>query len=221
MHDINGVLILAGGKSERMNFPKAYLLYEGETFLKMIVDEYYNAGIKNIFVVLNEDFCYGAWQKYIDPIISRATIIKNKNSGFGRFHSLKLGVKTILDDSKEYILSSVKGHSKDMEFCFVQNIDNPFVNPEIINNLLNAANPEGFTSPLFRGKNGHPILISKKIIQHLNNLPDEDFNLRSILSGFPKCEVEVNSNGILANINTADDYENYLAIPHGKIEKGL
>ena len=93
MEAITGVLILAGGKSERMVFPKPYLLFEGKTFLKKIVEEYYNSGIKNICVVINEEFCKGEFEKYIDEIKSKVTIIKNPNSELERFHSVKLGIK--------------------------------------------------------------------------------------------------------------------------------
>jgi CTP:molybdopterin cytidylyltransferase MocA len=92
MSSKTGVLILAGGKSERMIFPKAYLLFNGKTFLKKIIEEYYEAGIKNIYVVLNDDFCNGEWEKYIDEVKSIVTIIKNPNPELGRFHSLKLGI---------------------------------------------------------------------------------------------------------------------------------
>lgn len=202
MDALNGVIILVGGKSQRMNFPKAYLIYNGKTFLEKIVDEYYQSGIKNIFVVLNEDFCNGEWTEYIDQVKSKITLIKNPNPDFGRFHSLKLGIKKMLNDSAH--LTGGK------EFCFIQNIDNPFVNKELIKNLMEFKNPAGYTSPVFMGRNGHPVLISKKIIQHINTLPDGDFNLRSVLTCFPKHEVPVDNNDILVNINTADDYERYI-----------
>lgn len=196
MNSSTGVLILAGGKSERMNFPKAYLLFKEETFLKRIVEEYYEAGIKNIFVVLNDKFCSGKWMKYTDQIKSKVTLIKNPNPDLGRFHSLKLGLKKM----------------QDLQYCFIQNIDNPFVNKKVINSLILSRNTNGYASPQFMGRNGHPVLISKKIIQHLHKHPDGDFNLRSILSDFPKQEVQVNSDDILININTAADYERYINV---------
>lgn len=191
MNSLTGVLILAGGKSERMNFPKAYLLFKEQTFLKRIVEEYYNAGIKNIFVLLNEDFCVEKWKKFIDQIKLKATIIKNPDPERGRFHSLKLGLKKM----------------RDLEFCFIQNIDNPFVNKNIITSLIAVRNSAGYASPQFMGKNGHPVLISKKIIRHLNSLPEGNFNLKNILSEFSRHIVQVNNNDILININTAEEYK--------------
>ena len=189
-----GVLILAGGKSERMVFPKPYLLFEGKTFLKKIVEEYYNSGIKNIYVVINEEFCKGEYEKYIDEVKSKVTIIKNTDPELGRFHSVKLGIKKMLNS----------------DFCFIQNIDNPFVNVELIESLMESRNSVGYTSPIYKGRKGHPILVSKKFIQHLNDLPDRNFNLKNILSSFPKSEVEVDNGSILININTPDDYKEHI-----------
>ena len=188
-----GVLILAGGKSERMVYPKAYLLYEGKTFLKKIVEEYYDAGVKNIIVVLNETFSIGEWGNYITQINPKITIIKNPTPELGRFHSVKLGINKI----------------QGLDFCFIQNIDNPLVNNMVIKSLMESGNPEGYTSPVFNGRSGHPVLISKKIIQHLNNLPDGNQNLRTVLSEFPKLEVEAKNSDILLNINTIDDYKKF------------
>lgn len=194
MEATTGVLILAGGKSERMVFPKSYLLYKGKTFLKKIVEEYYQAGIKNICVVINEEFCKDEWGKYIEEIKSKVTLIKNPDPELGRFHSVKLGIKKMLD----------------WDFCFIQNIDNPFVNKKLIESLMESRNSAGYTSPIYKGRKGHPILVSKKIIQHLNDLPDRNFNLKNILSSFPKSEVEIDNGSILININTPDDYKEHI-----------
>lgn len=211
MNCIDGVLILAGGKSERMLFPKAYLEIKGKTFLKKIVDEYYSAGIKNIYIVLNGNYCTERWKKYIDQVKSTATIIINNNPEFGRLHSLKLGFKKILNDSEEKSQTRIEGLHKALEYCFIQNVDNPFVNRGVIISLMKSRNPFGYTSPTYIGSNGHPILISKKIIEHLHNLPEGDFNLRKILLRFSKREVEIDNGDILININTAEEYNRYLA----------
>ncbi len=194
MDSLTGVLILAGGKSERMIFPKAYLLFDGKTFLKKIVDEYYAAGIKNIYVVINHEFGKGEWVKHIEELNSRAVIIKNLNPDFGRFHSLKLGLKNM----------------QHLESCFIQNIDNPFVSAELIESLLEKKNPLGYTSPIYNGRKGHPILVSKIIMHHLNGLPDENYNLKNILAPFPKSLAAVDNGSILININTPDDYTEHI-----------
>ena len=68
----------------------------------------------------------------------------------------------------------------------------------------------------FNGKSGHPVMISKNISLRINEIKVTNYNLRNILKEFPKTEVEVNDEGILANINTKEDFEKYL---YGKHEK--
>ena len=187
-------LILAGGKSERMVFPKPFLPVNGKTFLNKIVTEYSDAGIKNIFIVLNDEYCIGAWESCINRVKQFAIVIENPEPEKGRFHSIKLGAEKI----------------KYAEFCFVQNVDNPSVNKNIIAEIFEQRNSSGYTVPVYNGMRGHPVLISKKIIRHINLLPDEDFNLREILNNFPAKEVEINDERILLNINTTEDYKKFI-----------
>ena len=186
-----GVLILAGGKSERMLFPKAYLMWKGKTFLKRIVDAYEEAGIGNKILVLNKHFNTSEWAAYIDPVRNEVTLIENPHPEKGRFYSLKRGIKNM----------------RNLDFCFVQNVDNNFVDPELIWNLLDQRNPNGFTSPVYNGRRGHPVLISKKIIQYIDQLEEDDVNLRDVLSCFPGQGFEAGNEKILININTPADYE--------------
>ncbi len=186
-----GVLILAGGKSERMLFPKPFLLYEGKTFLRKIVDEYRSAGVNNIFLVLNKDLCFGRWEKDVSQIKPFVTIIQNADSELGRTHSLKIGIERMLN----------------FDFCFIQNIDNPNISEKLIGDMIQFRNKKDYISPVYNGKSGHPVLVSKKIVQHLNRLHDENFNLRNILAGYSKQTIEVNNSDILANVNTVEDYK--------------
>ena len=73
-----------------------------------------------------------------------------------------------------------------------------------------SRNGLGYTSPIYKGRKGHPILVSKNIIQHLNDLPDRNLNLKNILSSFPKSIVEVDNASILININTPVDYKEHV-----------
>lgn len=187
---MNSVLILAGGKSERMHFPKPYLSFKGKTFLKTIVDEYAEADLKNICLVLNKEFYTEEWFEYLEDVKSRITIIENPHPEAGRFYSIKLGIK----------------HLMNSEYCFIQNIDNPFITKKLIKNLLNNKNPTGYTSPNYKGKNGHPVLISKKIIEYINKIPDENHILNDILCRFPQQIID-SDNCVLSNINTPEEFE--------------
>jgi CTP:molybdopterin cytidylyltransferase MocA len=95
------------------------------------------------------------------------------------------------------------------DFVFLQNADNPFIEKNIIDGLMRYRNPYGYAQAMFNGESGHPVLLSQKVVQHIHRMDDSDFNLRDVLKEFPRSEVEVYNKGVLANINTMEDYEKY------------
>ena len=188
------VIVLAGGNSERMSFPKSFLMIGGKTFLERICNQYLISGVKDIHVVMNKMFLSNKWSNYSDSIRSYVNFIENKQQELGRFHSIKLGAEKI----------------KESDYCFVQNIDNPFVSEEIISLLWKNRIRNGFVSPSCKGISGQPVLISKEIIQSINSSLDGEINLRDILRNYEKNIIEVNNERILCNINTREDYEKYI-----------
>lgn len=190
----SGVLILAGGKSERMAFPKPYLIYKGKTFLEKIIEGYHSAGMGNICLVINKEHCQGEWKQYFDKCKPLVSLIEKTDSTYGRFHSIKLGLKNFIN----------------VDFCFIHNVDNPFLDKETTASLLAVKNLSGYTVAHHKGKKGHPLLISKSIVKRINEDQTGVDNLRDILLEFPRQVVEVNNREILLNVNTPDDYEHYI-----------
>lgn len=189
-----GVIILAGGNSERMNYPKPYLIYKKKSFLQHITESYWNADVRNIAIVLNKKFYSVSWQKLIYPVEALATVIENSNPELGRFHSIKLGV-TVMSE---------------FDYCFIQNVDNPLISSETIKKIIAEKNSQGYTSPVFNGKGGHPVLISKKVMEKIDRMESKDISVNFFLQRFPKKEVEISNGEVLININTKEDYEKYI-----------
>lgn len=189
-----GALILAGGKSERMVFPKPYLLYNGKTFIENITEGYFNADIKQIVLVIRDEFCSGKWEYSFQEIKPFVAITEKLISDKGRFYSLKKGLR----------------HFQEAEFCFVHNVDNPFIDKATIQSLWENKNEDGYTKAIHNKEGGHPLLLSKKIIQRINNMDDGDYNLKNILNEYSCKIAEVISGEILLNINTPADYEKYI-----------
>jgi len=187
-----GVIILAGGFSSRMNYPKAWLPYnESESFLSHIVNEYEKFGCKKIVVVLNNQF-FTDRSDELSELREKATVVKNLFPGNGRTFSIQLALE----------------HVDELDFAFIHNVDNPFVESETLKRLSEERNVEGFTSPRYLGKGGHPILLSKKVISKLSKYNPQR-NLKEILAFIPRIQVEVEDESILYNINTPADYEQY------------
>lgn len=189
-----GVLILAGGKSERMIFPKPYLLYNGRTFLENISEGYFHAGLSNICLVIRDEYCQGKWSYSFQEVSPFISILERITSDQGRFYSLKTGLK----------------HFTDIDFCFVHNVDNPFIDSRTIQLLWQNRNAEGYTKAVYRQEGGHPLLLSQKIIKKINTLDNSDYNLKDILKKFPGMDVEVDSSNVLLNINTPEEYERHI-----------
>ncbi|MFH1319174.1 MAG: NTP transferase domain-containing protein [Bacteroidota bacterium] len=188
------VIILAGGRAERMEYPKPYLLFDhSSTFADKIIDEYYNIGCKDVIVVINHEFCTGKWNKHFNALSAKAKVIQNHFPERGRLYSVKLGTEEI----------------GDCDHCFIQNIDNPFIDREILSALIENKNQNGYVLPVYQNKGGHPVIISRKIINYIRQTKNINTTLRDVLKLFERKEVKVLRKDILININTQEDYNLY------------
>lgn len=186
-------IILAAGKSERMGYPKFMLrCADGQTFLQKLVSEFLLFGCRQVVVVLNEH----EYQKVllqIPEFPSEVLLVENSHPEWGRFYSLKLAVDRI----------------KPIDYIYVGNIDNPFVDAELLGLLYHSAAQADYLMPEYKGRGGHPILISQKIAEDIKTRTTYDYHLKEFLSSYSSLRVEVNNPLVLANINTIDDYRQY------------
>lgn len=185
-------IILAAGKSERMNFPKSLLPFDDNfNFIEKIIYEYKKFNCNRILCVVNERD-----EKIIKKLkIFDSKVIVNTKLELGRFYSVKMAVNEYVDANFEY--------------CFLQNIDNPFVNQDVLKAIFENKNENSFTTPIFNFKGGHPILISKNIACYLHEKSKNDSNLKTELNNFNRIKIKVDDEKILANINTKEIYEKY------------
>ncbi len=189
-------LILAGGESRRMKQPKAFLKFDkNRSFLEKITDEYLRAGLNNIILVINAFSLSDDNEFILSKLSKKITIIYNKNPEKGRIYSLKLGLLK-LNDPKN---------------IFIQNIDNPFVNSELLIKMVPLLKPKSYVSPSNNSKGGHPILISNIIGNKILDNKDTSITLRNILKKFNKVLIPADKS-VLININTAKDYAKYFSL---------
>lgn len=188
------VIILASGKSLRMQIPKVFLRFsETQSFLQHIVYTYLKVGISNIIVVTSPELIPGVNNQLRQYNFNGEIILKeNKDIQSGRFHSLKLG------------LSSSYG-----KFNFIQNIDNPFISELLLNSIIKAVSNNGYVVPTFNDRKGHPVIIGPDVTEYILQLQGTQFNLKEVLAIHSCNKIPWHESNILANINTKLDYIKY------------
>jgi len=187
-----GLVILAAGHSSRMQSPKALLSFDKRfTFLSKLIATYLSWGVEEIVVVLNEELA----QKYPVPREFQDNIrfVINKHVEKERFFSVKLGLNEILRS----------------EYCFLQNIDNPFITWEDLDLIHKEKQAGTWVSPQFENKGGHPVLLSREVIDHIINLPQDEDNLKVILEAWPCKPAIMPDDNVLININDLLDFDKY------------
>lgn len=185
-----GVVILAAGFSERMKTLKALLPFDEHTsFIGKIISTYHNWGCNEIVVVTNPE----AFQqmKQIGMFLSKVTMVVNDHLEFERFYSVKLGLGTIRSSS----------------FCFIQNVDNPFIDSQILDLLYEQKSDEKYVSPVFENKGGHPVLLNRGNINRICIWKDNSANFKDVLNTMECLSVEMPDDRVLININSPEEYK--------------
>jgi molybdenum cofactor cytidylyltransferase len=182
------VVIPAAGTSNRMGSAKASLkLPDGASFVEKILSAYSGAGADPIVLVVNKDFD----KETVD--LENTVVVVNTQLDLGRIHSIRLGLKHVPGD----------------RMCFVHNVDNPFVRKDLLLRLLESASGGTYVMPVFGGRGGHPVLLSKEVIGEIvNNDRLKDF--REALEKFRRVEIACNNPEVLLNINTPEDYLKFI-----------
>ena len=100
----------------------------------------------------------------------------------------------------------------DTDFCFMQNVDSPFINKELLSVLYQNRIDTGYVVPTYKDKGGHPILLNRKIIDKIVSIKEYDLNLKDVLSVFERKNVTVEDKGILLNINSKENYLQFFSL---------
>lgn len=184
------VIILSAGESSRMGTHKALLKFDKNiTFIEQITNVYTEFGCRKIVIVANPE-------NY--PLINsknlKAEIIVNQDFKKGRFLSIQTGASLV----------------NDYDYVFLHNIDNPFITTEILNKLYTEKQNNCYISPVYKTKGGHPILLHRSIIAQIQMKKTQIQNFKSFLQPFCRKNVLINDTKILININTIEQYNNFI-----------
>jgi molybdenum cofactor cytidylyltransferase len=181
----NSVIILAAGFSVRAGQPKLGLpLSNGETFLQHLADFYSAAGCEEVIAVINS--AGEKWlQDYPVPLPEKIKLAINPHPERGRFGSIQCGCQAL---------------EKDIPF-FIHNIDNPTINAELPQQLLDALKNHDFVKPAYRGKGGHPVLLQSYMKNEILQVADAGLPFYEFLANYLGNTVESEYSSVLENLN--------------------
>ncbi|MCX6230376.1 MAG: NTP transferase domain-containing protein [Bacteroidetes bacterium] len=184
------VLITAAGLSGRMGISKARLKWNEEmNFLEKLIHSYSSFGCSEIIVCMNEN----DYQHFHSLSSAGLCIVLNPHPELERMYSIQLGLKAV----------------KTSSFCFIQAIDNPFIDVNILDGIYRQRAEDAYVSPGYQAKSGHPVLINKTIIDYICQIEVGTQHLNEVLKNFKRKNISLDHPEILININSDVDLLKY------------
>ncbi len=185
-------IVLAAGKSTRMQKQKLLLPYQGEPIIRKVANTAMHATNGNVLVVLGS---------HRDEIREQAgsgelKFCYNPNYESGMLSSVICGFNAVPDDALAVML-------------FLG--DQPQIPVTVPFRIIEAwkSSRKGIVIPTFTGKRGHPVLIETKYKNEIENL-DPQTGLRGLMEKFKEdiFEIECEAAEITRDIDTPADYIN-------------
>jgi len=173
-------IILAGGMSRRFQKNKLATLYNGKPLIYHTIKTFLE--FSDVVTLVTGHYNLDYLKEYIDD--PKIRIVHNKDYELGMFSSVKAAVSITKND------------------FFLIPGDYPLVKPETIRQLI--ANNGVIKVPLYKGKKGHPIFISKELITPLNKEPITS-NLKTFRDRHQVNYIEVDDEGILLDVDYFED----------------
>ncbi len=184
-------ILLAAGESKRMGRTKLLLKWGQRTIIEKSVDILLASKIDELIVVLGHQA-----QAVLRKLGARRlkTVIN---------HQYRMGMSTSIRRG----LGEV---SPEAEAILIALADQPFVETDLIDHLIDIhrQNPHGIVLPSYKGERGHPVILDRfRYGEEMGNLTG-DVGCKPILNRHPEdiLEVEVKSEGVIADIDSWEEY---------------
>jgi molybdenum cofactor cytidylyltransferase len=170
---------------------KQLLLFGEETMLERSLSALCASRVDEIVVVLGHGF--ERILEAVDFSHPGVRVVLNRHYRQGLSSSIRAGMSRISPSAGAVLIALG---------------DQPFVSPDVIDSLLERMNSgsHGIVVPVYRGRRGNPVLMSRKYFRLLNSLRGDEGG-RSILAEHPDdvLRVEVGSSGVLRDFDTPED----------------
>ena len=181
-------VILAAGRSSRMGRDKALLPCGDSTFLGSLVDVF-ECCCEPVLVVLGHN------ADRIRPAAGRALVVVNEDYDRGMLSSLQTGLRALPEDVQAVAFTLV---------------DHPRLRLETLERLIETfeESEAPLVSPTYCGERGHPVVISRQVMEELLALPAEASPKPVLRGRYPEAVfVEVEDPAVVADIDRPEDLE--------------
>ncbi len=166
-----------------------------QTFLETILQNFKNAGIEDVLIVLG----YKAEQIAKELNLPPDDFTNNKNYQLGQFSSVQAGVKNLKSNCTGVFLALV---------------DQPQIGSNVLGKIRKnfEENPDKIIIPTYNGKRGHPPVLPKWLFHEIL-IANPTQKTSEIIRSHPDkvYELEIGDESILWNINTKQDLERALS----------
>jgi molybdenum cofactor cytidylyltransferase len=189
-------IILAAGKSERMGTNKLLLPFHGKPMINKVIDHVQQSEVDHIWIVL------GAFRDDMLAAIRDLPVNHCFNADYeqGMFTSVQCGFRNMPS-------------SADAAIVYLG--DQPMIPAEVTRKIIRAfgQSDKGILIPVYRGRKGHPVLIAKKYKVIIDTLFAPE-GMHTFMEKYREdiLEVEVQTPGILRDIDTKQDYKNEIKL---------
>ncbi|HET9181619.1 MAG TPA: nucleotidyltransferase family protein [Candidatus Angelobacter sp.] len=186
-------VILAAGASSRMGRDKALLPWQGGTFLSAAIQALQR---ETDFVIV----IAGQNASTLEPVIyaNAAFLVVNPHPELGQMSSLQRGLEEVLNRGRDAAVITL--------------VDRPAPSPQTIRRIKEAflAAGDNFWAavPDYSGKHGHPIVVSREMIEAFLRVPATS-SARDVEHAHQQhmLYVSVDDPMVAINVNTEEDYE--------------
>lgn len=183
-----GAVIAAAGIVDGQGLVSPFMKLGGTSIIRRMVLIFQQAHIFPIVVITG----YQALEVEQHLVKYGVIFIRNENfKSSDKFESAKLGFHFLKDKCDKVFFTSVKV---------------PLFTSETLKEMINA--DMQVTVPTFRGRSGHPILISRKVIEKITEYQGND-GLRGAISysGYRREFLEVDDEGIILTTDSIDQLD--------------
>ena len=224
------VLLLAAGESTRMGELKALLQWQDKTLIEHQVTALASAGVSRTIVVL------GHQSERLESLLKdRAGVyyVYNPDYRQGKTTSIKAGLRALKSPPVPPLTKGGKGKvgsTPPEEAILVLNVDQPRsastirqvmelhltpLYPPLPRGDLGGSSPGRtflITIPTYRGKGGHPVILSTSLMAELMDISEDALGLKAVVRKHEgeTQRVEIDSPEILLDLNTPQDYHKAL-----------